>query len=303
MKKAFFPEREARNIFVTVRYPGASPKEMEEGITTRVEEAIRGIIGIKEVASVSSENVANVTITTTGEYDLDETLMEVKNAVDGISSFPVDAERPIVFKQRAVTRAVRMALSGDADLAALKKYADNIEYDLLTSGVISQVSISGYPPLEISIEVTEENLLRYQLTFDQISRAIARNNRDISAGMIKSREEEILIRSRARSVNPGVIGDIVLRAAEDGSTLRIRDVGTVKLKFADVSNKALLNGKTAIFFNIEKLNEEDLEEVSLYMRDYVEKFNAAHTGVHVRGDKRVNRVSKASFLPNFLKQP
>jgi len=106
MKKSFFPEMAEKDVFVTVFYPGASPKEMEEGITIRVEEAIRGIVGIKEVTSTSSENVSSVRILTTGEYDIDETLMEVKNAVDGITSFPVDAERPIVFKQRSSTFAI-----------------------------------------------------------------------------------------------------------------------------------------------------------------------------------------------------
>lgn len=281
MKKSFFPERSTRDIFVTVRYPGASPKEMEEGIATRIEEVVRGLVGIKEINSTSSENFAVVQITTTGEYDLDDTLMEVKNQVDGISSFPVDAERPIVFKQRAVTWAGFLGLSGNVDLLTLKKYAMRIENDLMASGVVSQVQVTGLPPLEISIEVTEENLLRYNLTFDEISRAIARNNRDISAGMIKSDEEEILIRSRARTVNPNIIGDIVLRANEDGSYLHIHDVGIVKTKFSDVSIKSLLNGKQSVGFIINKLSEEDLEEISKYLHNYVKEFNTKEQGVRL----------------------
>lgn len=153
---------------------------MEEGITIRVEEAIRGIVGIKEVNSTSSENISRVTITTTGEYDIDETLMEVKNAVDGITSFPVDAERPIIFKQRSSTFAIFMGLSGDCDKVTLKKYADEIEYDLYNSGIMSQITVGGYPDLELSVEISEENLLRYNLSFDEVSRAIAQNNLDIS---------------------------------------------------------------------------------------------------------------------------
>ena len=60
LKKSFFPERATRNIYITVAYPGASPKEMEEGITVRVEEAVRGLVGIKEINSVSSENFSRV---------------------------------------------------------------------------------------------------------------------------------------------------------------------------------------------------------------------------------------------------
>jgi len=85
-KKSFFPEFKSRIINVTVSYPGASPKEMEEGITTRIEESVRGIVGIKEVTSNSMENFCRVRIETTGKYDLDVTVQEVKNAVDAISS-------------------------------------------------------------------------------------------------------------------------------------------------------------------------------------------------------------------------
>lgn len=276
MKKSFFPESSEREIFVTVTYPGASPKEMEEGITLRVEEAIRGIAGIKEVNSTSSENFANIQITTTGEYPIDETLMEVKNAVDGITSFPVDAEKPIVFKQRSATFAMFMGLSGQADLLTLKKYADQVEYDLYNSGVMSQITVSGYPDLEISVEVSEQNLLRYNLTFDEIARAIAANNMDISGGQIRSEKEEVLIRSRYRSVDPDVIGNIIIRANNDGSHLRINDVGEVKLQFADVASQSYMNGERSISFRINKLPEEDLAVISRFLKDYVADFNATH---------------------------
>jgi multidrug efflux pump subunit AcrB len=279
MKKSFFPERSTREIVVSVVYPGASPVEMEEGVTMRIEEALRGIVGIKEVNSTSSENFAVVRITTTGDYDIDETLMEVKNAVDGITSFPVDAEKPIVYKQRNVTNAIFMGLSGDVDLLTLKKYADEIENDLYNSGVMSQIQVSGYPELEISVEVSEEDLLRHQLTFNDISRAIALNNIDISAGMIRSDQEEILIRSRARKYDPDLIGEIILRADTDGRFLRIRDVAEVKMKFADVASGGFMNGKQSISFRVFKLGEEDLGAIADFLYDYVEKFNAGNNSV------------------------
>ena len=98
INRSFFPERSEKYINISVFYPGASPKEMEEGITVRIEEALRGIAGIKEVNSTSSENFTTVQVEITGQYDINETLMEVKNSVDGITSFPVDAEKPIVNK-------------------------------------------------------------------------------------------------------------------------------------------------------------------------------------------------------------
>lgn len=279
MKKSFFPEMSTTDIVVSVVYPGASPKEMEEGVTMRIEESIRGIVGIKWVTSTSSENFASVTITTTGDYDIDETLMEVKNAVDGITSFPVDAERPVVYKVRRTTNALFMSLVGDVDLLTLKKYADEVEMDLYNSGVMSQINISGYPALEISVEASEEDLLRHDLTFGEISMAIALNNRDISAGMIRSDEEEILIRSRAKTYDPDEIGNIILRADANGRFLRIRDVATVKKQFSEEPSGAFMNGQPSISFQITKLAEEDLSEITAFMKDYIADFNARHEKV------------------------
>jgi multidrug efflux pump subunit AcrB len=281
MKMSFFPERTSRNITVSVFYPGASPKEMEEGITVRIEEAIRGIVGIKEMSSSSSENFANVLVVTTGEYNLDETLAEVKNAVDGISGLPVDAERPIVYKQRSQTRSMFMEIYGDVDLITLKKYAYDVEADLLASGIVSQLRMHGYPKEEISVEIKERDLLRYNIKFDDVARAIASNNADISAGQIKSMKEEILIRSRTRSVDPNVIGNIIIRGDAQGGFIRVRDIADVKRKFEDVTKSTKLNGKQSISFEVMKLPEEDLKKISDFVKEYEEEFNIKHPEVHL----------------------
>ena len=276
LKKSFFPESSERFINVSVFYPGASPKEMEEGITARIEEAVRGLVGIKRITSTSSENFSRVTIETTGEFDIDEILADVKNSVDGISAFPVDAERPIVAKQRSVTMAAFMGLTGDVDLATLKSFAQEVEDDLLNSGKISQLQIGGFPPMEISVDVKEEDLLRYNLTMDEIVRAISANNRDISAGTIRSDNEEILIRSRHRSTDPSTIGEIIIRANSNGSKIFIRDVASIKLQFSEAPIESRMNGESSVSFSIQKLPEEDLKVIVNYLTEYVEEFNKEH---------------------------
>jgi multidrug efflux pump subunit AcrB len=285
LKKAFFPETESRYLSVSVFYPGASPVEMEEGVTSRIEEAVRGLIGIKEITSSSVENMASITIETTGEYPINEVLQEVKNAVDGVSSLPSAAERPIVSKQRSRAGAMMLELvpvdDQDMDLMTLKEHAQRVEEDFFNSGVMSQISISGYPTPEISVEIEERELLRYNLTFTEIVRAIQNNNQDVSGGEIKSEEEEFLIRLRSRSAKPDKIGNIVLRGQEDGSYIRIRDVAEVKVKFADSPNRQWTNGKPSVSINVQKLPEEDLEEINDFVMDYIEEFNARNQGVEL----------------------
>jgi preprotein translocase subunit SecF len=278
-KMSFFPTAKDRVINISVAYPGASPEEMEEGVTTKIEESLKSTAGIDEITSTSAENSASISILTLDNYDIDEIYTEVKNAVDGISSFPAGAEKPIIFKQRQRSTAQWLGLTGDVSLKTLKQYAEGIEDDLLASGVISQVNVSGFPPLEISIEVPEETLRRYNLTFDQVVNAVRLNNRDISAGSIKSSSEEILIRSKAKQTEADEISEIVVRSNTDGTNLLLRDIATIKEQFADQPNKALLNGKQAIFLEVRKLETEDLTQISNTVGAYVTKFNEENDAV------------------------
>jgi multidrug efflux pump subunit AcrB len=279
MKKSFFPERTPNMITVSVSYPGAAPEEMEEGITIKIEEALKGIVGIVEVRSVSSENSASITIETSTNYDLDEVLTEVKNAVDRINSFPVGAEKPTVFKQQSTSMASFLGLKGNVPLMELKTIAERIEDDFLKSGLITQVRVSGFPDLEISVEVPEENLSRYGITFTQVANAVRVNNRDVSGGTIKTSEEEIRIRANAKDYDPEVIGNIVLKANADGTRVLLKDVATVTLGFADIPNKYYSNNVRAVNVAVSKLPEEDLLAISEFLDKYVKDFNAENENV------------------------
>ncbi len=285
MKRSFFPETDPTTITVGVVMPGASPEEMEEGVTIKIEESLKGIEGVKEITSTSSENNASIVVQLERGIDADEALAEVKNAVDRINSFPTNAERPLVFKVKPRSRTMFLGLRArdekNVDLFLLKKYAEQIEDEMLASGSISQVNLSGYPEIEISIEVPEATLLRYGLRFEQIATAVRQNNRDISAGSIKSKDEEILIRSRAKEKIAQKIGNIILRANTDGSKLYLRDIATIKEQFADVPNSLKINGEQAVSLEITKLKEEDLEEISIYTNEYVKQFNAKHNDVEL----------------------
>lgn len=279
MKQSFFPEWSSRQINVSVTYLGASPKEMEEGITAKVEEAVRGLVGIKEINSYSSENMATIRITTTGEYDIDLTLAEVKNAVDGISSFPLGAERPIVYKQREVTQVGFISLNGNMSLLNLKKISNRIEEDFLSSGVITQLSIMGFPSMEISVDIREQDLLRYNLTHQDIIQAVQQNNQDVSAGLLRSDDEELIIRSRGRRINANDISNIIIHADDQGRLLRINDVANTKLRFSETPNKSFSERRESATIMVNKLANEDLGEISEYLHNYIEEFNADNNEV------------------------
>lgn len=273
MNVNFFPEIEQRNISIQLTYPGASPQEIEEGVVLKVEQALKGIQGVEQVTSVSSENFANVTVEGKKGYDPEVVLSDVKNAVDKINSFPVDAEKPVVFKIKATEKVATLLLQANVDLLTLKKNAEIIEDELLASGKVSQVTISGFPAWEISVETKEENLRRYGLKFDDVANALRRNNFDLSAGSLKSKEEEILIRSRNKKFDATAISEIVLRSKNDGSYIRLKDVASVKEQFAESPNKTLYNGNPAVTIQVNKTPEEDMIAISDYAKEYVAEYN------------------------------
>ena len=279
MPKSFFPEMSPNKIYVDVSYPGASPKEIEEGITTRIEESLNGIEGVKEITSRSSENVSNVTIEINEGDNIDEVLQDIKNAVDGIYSFPIGAEKPTIKKQRSrgmggMSNVVGFySLNGTDNLWELKQLADEIEKDLLNDDAISQLRVIGYPPIIISIEIKEDELLKRNLTFDIIANAIRRSNIDISAGSIKTNKDEIIIRSNNRSTDINKIKEIIIYSNINGDNIKLGEIANLKLEFSDIPIISYVDGKRAINFIVEKTPDEDLKEIANVIEKYKNNFN------------------------------
>ena len=279
MPKSFFPELPPNKVYINVSYPGASPQEIEQGITTRIEESLNGIEGIKEVTSTSSENISRVTVETYEGFNLDEVLQNVKNSVDAIYSFPQGAEKPTVKKQTSrgmggMGNVVGFyCLKGPNDLWLLKEKADKIEQDLLNDDEISQIEVIGYAPIIISVEVDEVVLLRHNINFDIISSAIRLSNIDISGGSIKTQKDEIIIRSNNRNTTIAGIENIAVLSNKNGDIVRLKDIAKVSLEFSDIPIISYVNGERAINFIIKKTPEEDIKKIAKSVQRYITKFN------------------------------
>ena len=276
LRTSFFPETEVRVITINVMYPGASPEEMEEGVTTKIEQALEGLTGVKKMTSTSAENLATIKIEALEDTDMDEMLTDVENTVNSINSFPAGAEKPIIKKLKVNQMggvAAFVALTGPDDLYLLKDKADKIKNELLAYPSISQITITGYPEVEMSIEINEEKLLAYNLRFDQLVTAIRSSNVDMTGGTIKTNEEEYIIRYRGRTTKPEEIKKVVIRATQNGQLITLGDVAEVKYQFADKPMKSYLDGRRAVSVLVQKLPSEDLGKITDDLNEYVEKFN------------------------------
>ena len=314
MPKSFFPELSPNKIYVNVSYPGASPEEIEEGITTRIEESLNGIEGIENITSTSSENISNVTVEIYEGFNIDEILQNVKNSVDAIYSFPQGAEKPNIQKQNSrgmggMGNIVGFyCLTGPNDLWQLKEKADKIEQDLLNDDEISQIQVIGYAPIIISVEIDESALIRHNINFDLISTAIKLSNIDISAGSIKTSKDEIIIRSNNRNTSTYGVENIVVFSNRNGDIVRLKDLAKVSLVFSDIAVKSYVNGDRAINFIIKKTPDEDIKKIANVLEEYIEIFNSENPDFEIVTlfqfadmlDERIKTLSDNLLLGLFL---
>jgi len=300
MKYSFFPETRPDFLNVQVAYPGASPEEVEEGVVLKIEEAIDGLEGIERVTSVSRENFGSVTVEVTSDGDMDDVLRDVKNAVDRINSFPLGSEKPVIFEQRFRSRALSIVLFGETDLYNLKYYAERMRDQLLATPEISQVTIEGVPRLEFSLELSEDDLRRYGLTFREVASAVGAENINLSGGKIDTRDEEILIRANAREYYAKELANLVVRGNADGTIIYLKDIATIRERWEDIPDKTYFNGRTAVVLNIDKTREEDILAVAEQAKALVADFNVEHAQVQaeVLDDNTVSLRQRLSLLIN-----
>lgn len=279
MQRSFFPELDPNTISISFLYPGASPSEMEEGVTIKIEQAVKGIEGIEKINSTSVENMTQISVQAYPKTDMDELLNEVENAVNSINTFP-GTERPLVNlnKSRGMASVVAFvgvsAKSNSAELVELTDMATKIERDLLNTKVITQVSMTGFPEKEISINTREQDLLRYNLSFQEIAAAVGTRNIDITTGIISGGVEDMNVRSNSRVTSKAEIEKIVVRTTSNGQKITVGDIADVNVGFTETSQEAKYNGFPCVQFQIEKTTDQDITEITEELHAYQEKFNA-----------------------------
>ena len=284
LKSSFFPLTESKNVLINITYPGASPQEIEEGIVLKIEDNLKGLQGVDRVTSTSSENAGSINVEIEKGYDIDFMLLEVKNAVDRVPTFPTGMEPLVVSKLEAVRQTISFAVSGDQiSLATLKQIGRQVENDLRAIDGISQIAISGYPDEEIEIAVNENSLLAYNVSFTEVSQAVANANLLVTGGNIKTNAEEYLIRANNRSYYGKELSNIIVRGDASGRTIRLKDVAEIRDRFSETPNASYYNGDLSVNVTITSTNTEDLigaaEKVKVYIDDFNQKYNNVQLSV------------------------
>ena len=269
VNQEIFPEFEAEMISVSVPYRGAAPEEVEEGVSVRLEESIQGLEGVKRITSTSSEGSASLMVEVETGYDLREVLDDVKARVDAISTFPLETEEPVVQEMLIRMQVINVSLYGDTDELTLKLLGEQVRDEIVALDGISQADLKSIRPYEIAIEVSEDTLRRYDLTFDDVARAVRRSSIDLPGGSVDSDSGEILLRTEGQAYTGEEYENLTVLTRADGSRLRLADVATVIDGFEETDQWSRFDGQPAVMVQVYRVGDENAPDVSETVRDYV----------------------------------
>ncbi|MCB9676057.1 MAG: efflux RND transporter permease subunit [Alphaproteobacteria bacterium] len=289
-----FPSFTLDIITVSIPYPGASPTEVEQGIVLAVEEAVRGLDGVKKVSSKSSEGVGTVSVELLLGADRQQGLADVKSAVDGITSFPEEALEPRVSLVSNRREVISLVISGDQDLETLHGLAEKVRTDLTTNPdvrvpvpvlgtylpmtrpgeAVTQAEIFGIRPLEVSIEIPREAIEAHGLSLTNVAQQIRLQSQEIPGGAVKTEGGEILVRVDSRRRTAKDFADIELRGTATGARLRLGDVATIIDGYADTDQESFYNGRRAVRVTAYRVGNETPRGVAGTVRAYADKLRA-----------------------------
>ncbi|MEE3327763.1 MAG: efflux RND transporter permease subunit [Myxococcota bacterium] len=272
IQQQMFPELETHMIVVSVPYLGASPSEVEEGVCIRIEEELNGLSGIEKMTSSSAEGACAVTVELLSDQPVDRALSEIKNAVDSISTFPDETEKPIVSHLDMQHNVLQVVLSGPAEERTLRYWGEKLRDGILALPGFTHVDLTNIRQFEVSVEVSESSLRRYGLTFEEVANAVRRSSLDLPGGAIKTEGGEILLRAKGQAYTGDDFNEIVVLTREDGTRLMLSDVAKVVDGFEENDRFASFNGAPSVMVRVFRVGDQKLLDLARRGRAYLETF-------------------------------
>ncbi|MFB6272955.1 MAG: efflux RND transporter permease subunit [Salinibacter sp.] len=285
MQKEVFPQYQLGVVQVSVAYPGAAPAEVEQGILRPVEEAIRGVEGIKEVSSTAQEGRGEVSIELVAGTDRMKAFQDINQAVNRIRTFPDDIEEPEVQLQSNQREVMSIGLYGKTDIWRLRKLAETVRDRLLSNDAITQVEIGNVPDYMTHVEIPRSRLRKYDLTLDEVANIIAESSEDIPAGAVETNSGEILLRVKERKQWAEQFGNVKVISSDVGSSVTLADLATITDGFEETGFHGQFNRQPTIDLQIYRVGEQSPLDIAAQAKSVMRSAQAGFPpGVKYRID-------------------
>lgn len=309
LKKEIFPETGVDIVSVQVPYPNAAPEEVASGVCLPIEEAIQDVDGIKRITSRANESFGSVNAEIESGYNLRNIMDDIKTRVDAINNLAENAEKPIIEELLLKAQVLSVAVTAKTDERTLRELAERVRDELLAADAITQVSLGGVREFEVSIEVSEQTLREYGLTFDQVANAVRASSLDLPSGSVRTDGGEILFRTARKRYTADEFRDITVVTRPDGSRVLLAEIAEIIDGFEDVYVETQLDGTPTILVNVFRVGDEDtrrvaeaskrvVENAPTFLPDGVQLDVWNDTSVYLRG--RMDLLARNGFFGLLL---
>ena len=256
-----YPVIEFDRLSINTSYPSASPRDVEKNITNVIESKIKGIYGIKELTSTSSEGSSRINIEIDEEVDdIQEVKDSISEAVNEIEDLPEDANDPRVVDRTSTEWPIlTIVIGGDSiNVETAKAIANNIEKNLSLIDGVSSVNVSGDSEREVQIRINPDRLLQYQLSFDQVRSVIADQNVRSAIGDNNQgrNQKNIVIISEYETMES--LENVVVKSSFDGPTILLKDIATIDEGEIGFNTVTRINGTKGYILKVTKTEKADV---------------------------------------------
>ena len=279
MEQKMFPVVPVAGASVSVTWQGASPQDVEEQIITRIEAVVADIDGLDRITSIANEGFGVVNIRGRDDIDMLEFIDEIKLRVDQINNLPQAAFQPQVTRWEQRNRYIGLVLNGDVDERTLKRIAKQVRDDIAQVRGGQLAELNAVRDEEVSIEVSEDALRRYGLSFSDVANAIRNSSVNSSGGRIESVTGDVSISSRNLADTEAQFENIIIRQSPTQGTLRVGDVAQVIDGAVDANLNATFDGKRAVFIMIPSPDVMQIIEYTEAIKEYVARANDHSNGI------------------------
>ena len=292
IQKEVFPDFAVDVVEVEVGYPGAAPNEVAQGILLPIEEAVRGVEGIKEMNSEAREGNGEVTIELLAGVDRMRAFQDIDQAVSRIRTFPDDIEQPEVRLQARTRSVMSVVLYGEVDHLSLRVLAERLRDQLLSQPDITQVQLHRVPDYVTHVEIPRAKLREYGLTLEQVAATIRESSEDTAAGVVETRAGEILLRMNERKQFAAEFADIEVVATRTGAAITLGEIARIEDGFEEGGFPSQFNQGPSVQVNIYRVGDQSPLEIAEAVERVMGDFES---GLPEGVAWRIDRNSAESF--------
>ncbi len=285
VQKEVYPEFQLDIVEVSVVYPGAAPAEVEQGILLPVEEAVRGIQGIKEVVSTAEEGSGQISIELVAGTERMKAFQEIDQAIARIRTFPDEIEQPEIRLQTEQRSVMEVGLYGGEDIWTLRILAERLRDRLLSNPAITQVEIGNVPEYVTHVEIPRHRLREYGLTLGQVAELIRQSSEDVPAGAVETSAGEILLRLKERKQWAEEFGRIEIITAPSGATVTLADLADITDGFEEEGFHGQFNQQASVELEIFRVGAQSPLEIAEIVQANLADFESTlPPGINARID-------------------